>query len=36
MSENEPSSIIIGLALEVRTQLGLGLLESVYEACFFY
>jgi GxxExxY protein len=36
MSENELSSIIIGAAIEVHTQLGPGLLESVYETCLFY
>lgn len=36
MTENELSSIIIGAAIEVHTQLGPGLLESVYEACLFY
>ena len=36
MSENELSSIIIGAAIEVHTQLGPGLLESVYESCLFY
>jgi len=36
MSENELSSIIIGAAIEVHTQLGPGLLESVYERCLYY
>ncbi|WP_343636134.1 GxxExxY protein [Fluviicola sp.] len=36
MSENELSSIIIGVAIEVHTQLGPGLLESVYETCLYY
>lgn len=36
MTENELSSIIIGAAIEVHTQLGPGLLESVYETCLFY
>lgn len=36
MTENELSSIIIGAAIEVHTELGPGLLESVYEACLFY
>jgi GxxExxY protein len=36
MTENELSSIIIGAAIEVHTELGPGLLESVYESCLFY
>ena len=36
MSENELSSIIIGAAIEVHTELGPGLLESVYETCLYY
>ncbi|MGV3612502.1 MAG: GxxExxY protein [Fluviicola sp.] len=36
MSENELSSIIIGLAIEVHTELGPGLLESVYETCLYH
>lgn len=36
MTENELSSIIIGAAIEVHTQLGPGLLESVYETCLYY
>lgn len=36
MSENELSSIIIGAAIEVHTELGPGLLESIYESCLYY
>ncbi|WP_294677187.1 GxxExxY protein [uncultured Fluviicola sp.] len=36
MSENELSSIIIGAAIEVHTQLGPGLLESIYETCLYH
>lgn len=36
MTENELSSIIIGSAIEVHTQLGPGLLESVYQECLYY
>lgn len=36
MTENELSSIIIGAAIEVHTELGPGLLESVYETCLYY
>lgn len=36
MTENELSSIIIGAAIEVHTELGPGLLESVYERCLFH
>lgn len=36
MTENELSSIIIGAAIEVHTELGPGLLESVYETCLFH
>ena len=36
MSENEISSKIIGAAIEVHKQLGLGLLESTYETCLTY
>jgi len=34
--ENELSKIIIGLAIEVHTHLGPGLLESAYQECLFY
>lgn len=36
MTENELSSIIIGAAIEVHTELGPGLLESVYETCLYH
>ena len=36
MTENEISSLVIGAAIEVHTELGPGLFESVYEACLFY
>jgi GxxExxY protein len=36
MTEDELSSIIIGAAIDVHTELGPGLLESVYETCLFY
>jgi GxxExxY protein len=36
MTENELSSIIIGAAIEVHTELGPGLLENVYETCLYY
>lgn len=36
MTENELSSIIIGEAIKVHSQLGPGLLESVYEECLSY
>ena len=36
MDENELSNKVIGLALRVHKKLGPGLLESVYEECFFY
>lgn len=36
MTENEISSIIIKQALKVHTNLGAGLLESVYKECLFY
>ncbi|MCX7072017.1 MAG: GxxExxY protein [Gammaproteobacteria bacterium] len=32
MDENECSKIVIGAAIEVHTELGIGLLESAYEA----
>lgn len=34
--ENELSKKILGCALEVHKQLGLGLLESVYRECLYY
>lgn len=36
MTENELSSKIIGLAIEVHTILGPGLLESAYKECLYY
>lgn len=36
MTENELSNKIIGLAIEVHTALGPGLLESAYKECMFY
>src|SRR5687768_4692565 len=36
MTENEISNKIIGLAIEVHTTLGPGLLESAYKECLYY
>lgn len=36
MTENELSKIIIGCAIEVHRNLGLGLLESAYQHCLVY
>ena len=36
MTENEISSAIIGLGIEVHKALGPGLLESAYKECLFY
>ena len=36
MDENELSRIVIGLAIEVHTALGPGLLESAYRECLYY
>ena len=36
MTENELSKIIIGIAMEVHTALGQGLLENVYKECLYY
>jgi GxxExxY protein len=36
MTENEISSKIIGLAIEVHSSLGPGLLESAYQECLYY
>ena len=33
---NNLTSKVLGLAFEVHTQLGAGLLESTYESCLFY
>jgi GxxExxY protein len=36
MDENGLSKAIIGVAIQVHTHLGPGLLESVYEECMAY
>lgn len=36
MTENELSHKIIGIAMEVHTALGAGLLESAYKECLWY
>jgi GxxExxY protein len=36
MTENELSNRVIGLAIEVHSALGPGLLESSYKECLFY
>jgi GxxExxY protein len=36
MDENELSRIVIGLAIEVNSALGPGLLESAYKECLYY
>ena len=36
IKENELSNSIIGLAIEVHTALGPGLLESAYKECLYY
>ena len=36
MTENEISNKILGCAIEVYKQLGLGLLESAYQECLFF
>ncbi len=36
MTENEISHKVIGLAMEVHTALGPGLLESAYKECLYY
>ncbi|MFM2361484.1 MAG: hypothetical protein RLZZ316_386 [Bacteroidota bacterium] len=36
MTENELSNKVIGLATEVHTALGPGLLESAYKECLYY
>ena len=36
MNENELSHKVIGLAMEVHTALGPGLLDSAYKECLYY
>jgi GxxExxY protein len=36
LTENELSNKIIGLAIEVHSSLGPGLLESAYKECLYY
>lgn len=36
MTENELSNIVIGLAIEVHSALGPGLLENAYKECLYY
>ncbi|MDQ1168053.1 GxxExxY protein [Flavobacterium sp. SORGH_AS_0622] len=36
MTENEISTIMIGLAIEIHKSLGPGLLENAYKECLFY
>ena len=36
MTENEISNKVIGLAIEVHSALGPGLLESAYKECLYY
>jgi GxxExxY protein len=36
MTENEISTTIIGLAIQIHRTLGPGLLENVYKECLFY
>ncbi len=36
MTENEISTIVIGLAIQIHRKLGPGLLENVYKECLFY
>ena len=36
MTENEIAYKVIGLAIDVHQQLGLGLLEKAYEECLFH
>lgn len=36
MTPNEAAHTVIGAALRVHTALGAGVLESTYDACFYY
>jgi GxxExxY protein len=36
VTPNEAARIVIGAALRVHTVLGAGVLESTYDACFYY
>jgi GxxExxY protein len=36
MTPNEAARIVIGAALRVHSALGAGVLESTYDACFYY
>ncbi|CAN1572063.1 GxxExxY, GxxExxY protein [Spirosomataceae bacterium] len=36
MTENELSNVILGLAINVHSKLGPGLLEKSYQECLFY
>jgi GxxExxY protein len=36
MTENEISTRIIGIAIDINRSLGPGLLESAYKECLFY
>ncbi|WP_125718444.1 GxxExxY protein [Flavobacterium ustbae] len=36
MNENEISTIIIGIAIQIHRTLGPGLLENVYKECLFH
>lgn len=36
MEVNELSNVVIGMAIEVHSALGPGLLESAYKECLFY